>query len=152
MKWRCRGTKNLNFQEAVEPNRHAKLKIFLLKGRERTSFLYGDTVTNSKLVQRLTFRKFVPIFEHVALFLRLWDHFVETRQSTIGDFRSATRTRLHEPIITWRKGHGRINSDTEQKKQEEESRKWRKLMKKSEKYWGQRQNGWAGAVMVGRGR
>ena len=23
--------------------------------------------------------------------------------------------------------------------------------KKSEKYWGQRQNGWAGAVMVGRG-
>ena len=24
-------------------------------------------------------------------------------------------------------------------------------MKKSEKYWGQWQNGWAGAVMVGRG-
>ena len=38
----------------------------------------------------------------------------------------------------------------EHEKQKEEKKLIMK--KKSEKYWGQRQNGWAGAVMVGRGR
>ena len=38
---------------------------------------------------------------------------------------------------------------TEEGKKEMERK--RKGRKKSEKYWGQRQNGWAGAVMVGRG-
>ena len=41
------------------------------------------------------------------------------------------------------------------KKEKRKKKKWRKEEEKeeekSEKYWGQRQNGWAGAVMVGRG-
>ena len=34
---------------------------------------------------------------------------------------------------------------------EDEEKKARKERKKSEKYWGQRRNGWAGAVMVSKG-
>ena len=39
-----------------------------------------------------------------------------------------------------------VQNKTEEGGEEEEEKE-----EKSEKYWGQRQNGWAGAVMVGRG-
>ena len=76
-----------------------------------------------------------------------------TRQSTqrrLGAGARSARAHATRGAETDVESINAYNADDEQNSRRKTRRQLTNLIKKSEKYWGQRQNAWAGAVIVGR--